>query len=108
MSNHVFVIDKNKKPLDPTHPAKARKLLKAGRAKVFRRYPFTIIMLDLEKKDCVTHKHQLKIDPGSKTTGLAILQENRVLWGAELSHRGSQIRDALTSVKTASEKSEKS
>jgi len=72
-------------------------MLKAGRAKVFRRYPFTIIMQDLEEKDCVTHKHQLKIDPGSKTTGLAILQENRVLWGAELSHRGSQIRDALTS-----------
>ena len=97
MSNYVFVLDKNKQTLDPSHPAKARKLLKAGRAKVFRRYPFTIIMQDLEEKNCVTHKHQLKIDPGSKTTGLAILQENHVLWGAELSHRGSQIRDTLTS-----------
>jgi len=97
MSNHVFVLDKNKQPLDPTHPAKARKLLKAGRAKVFRRYPFTIIMQDLEVENCVTHKIRVKIDPGSKTTGLAILQENRVLWGAELTHRGSQIRDALLS-----------
>nr|WP_051017278.1 RNA-guided endonuclease IscB [Dactylococcopsis salina] len=97
MSNFVFVLDKNKQPLDPTHPAKARKLLKAGRAKVFRRYPFTIIMQDLEVQNCVTHNHQLKIDPGSKTTGLAILQDNKVLWGAELTHRGSQIRDALTS-----------
>lgn len=97
MSNFVFVLDKNKQPLDPTHPAKARKLLKTGRAKVFRQYPFTIIIQDLEVKNCVTHNHQLKIDPGSKTTGLAILQENQVLWGAELSHRGSQIRDALTS-----------
>jgi 5-methylcytosine-specific restriction endonuclease McrA len=95
MSNFVFVLDQNKKPLDPTHPAKARKLLKAGRAKVFRRYPFTMIMKDLEVKDCVTHKHQLKIDPGSKTTGLAILQENRVLWGAELTHRGEQVKKAL-------------
>jgi len=51
MSNFVFVIDKNKNPLDPTHPAKARKLLKVGRAKVFRQYPFTIIMQDLEVKD---------------------------------------------------------
>jgi hypothetical protein len=41
---YALVLDKNKKPLDPTHPAKARKLLKAGRAKVFRRYPFTIIL----------------------------------------------------------------
>ncbi|AFZ51082.1 RNA-guided endonuclease IscB [Dactylococcopsis salina] len=118
---YVFVLDKNSQPLDPTHPAKARKLLKAGRAKVFRRYPFTIIMQDLEVRNvltfapaphcprlnpiqagsgvqnCVTHKHQLKIDPGSKTTGLAILKNNQVLWGAELTHRGSQIRDALTS-----------
>ena len=48
MSNFVFVLDKNKQPLDPTHPAKARKLLKSGRAKVFRRYPFTMIMQDLD------------------------------------------------------------
>ena len=115
MSNYVFVLDKNKQPLDPTHPAKARKMLKVGPAKVFRRYPFTVIMQDLEVRNapplsspnriragsgvenCVTHNHQLKIDPGSKITGLAILQNNKVLWGAELTHRGSQIRDALDS-----------
>ncbi len=28
----VFVLDKNRKPLDPCHPAKARILLKEGRA----------------------------------------------------------------------------
>jgi 5-methylcytosine-specific restriction endonuclease McrA len=92
---YALVLDKNKKPLDPTHPAQARKMLKAGRAKVFRRYPFTIILQDLEVENCVTHKHQLKIDPGSKTTGLAILQDNRVLWGAELTHRSQQIKQAL-------------
>ena len=97
MSNFVFVLDKNKQPLDPTHPAKARKLLKARRAKVFRLQPFTIIMQDLEVKDCVTHNQQLKIDPGSKTTGLAIIQGNRVLWGAELTHRSYQIKERLTS-----------
>ena len=93
----VFVLDKNRKPLDPTHPAKARKLLKLGRAKVLRRYPFTIIMKDLEVENCVTHDHQLKIDPGAKTTGFAIVQGDRVIWGAELTHRGFQIREALTS-----------
>ena len=97
MSNYVFVLDKSKNPLDPTHPAKARKLLKVGRASVFKRYPFTIIIHDLEQSQCTTHHHQLKLDPGSKATGIALLQGNRVLWGAELSHRGSQIRDALLS-----------
>ncbi|MGK7927636.1 MAG: RNA-guided endonuclease IscB [Spirulina sp.] len=91
----VFVLDKNKRPLNPTHPARARKLLKNGRARVFKRFPFTIILQDVEGGE--TNDCQLKIDPGSKTTGLAILQGNRVIWGAELTHRGSQIRDALTS-----------
>ncbi len=93
----VFVLDKNKKPLDPCHPARARKLLCSGQARVFRRYPFTIIMLQLEGENCVTHPHRLKIDPGAKTTGIAILQGSRVVWAAELTHRGNQIREALTS-----------
>ena len=93
----VFVVDKNRKPLDPCRPARARILLKTGKAKVLRRHPFTIIMQDLEAENCVTHEHQLKIDPGAKTTGLAILQDHRVVWGAELTHRGFQIRDALRS-----------
>ncbi len=93
----VFVLDINREPLDPCSPARARILLKQKRAQVIRRYPFTIIMQDLEAKNCVTHEHQLKIDPGAHTTGLAIVQGNRVVWGAQLTHRGFQIRDALTS-----------
>ena len=117
----VFVLDKNKKPLNPTHPARARKLLKSGRAKVLKRFPFTIILQDVEggvgtlhatslqnvcqlnRNDVIGHGEAtepsltLKIDPGSKTTGLAILQGNRVIWDAELTHRGQQIRDRLTS-----------
>ena len=85
----VFVLDKNQQPLDSCHPARARKLLRDGRASVFRRYPFTIIMLQLEVENCVTHSHRLKIDPGAKTTGIAILQGSRVVWGAELTHRGA-------------------
>jgi 5-methylcytosine-specific restriction endonuclease McrA len=91
----VFVLNKNQQPLDPCKPARARLLLKQGKAKVYRRYPFTIILTE-EITDSITHNHQLKIDPGAKTTGLAILQDNRVVWGAELTHRGFQIRDALT------------
>ena len=92
----VFVLDSNRKPLDPTHPARARKLLRTGRASVFRKYPFTIILHDREIKDSQTQDYRLKIDPGAKTTGLAILQGNVVVWAAELAHRGFAIRDALT------------
>ncbi|MGK7873222.1 MAG: RNA-guided endonuclease IscB [Xenococcaceae cyanobacterium] len=91
----VFVLDKNKKPLSPCHPARARRLLSSGRASVFRRYPFTIIIHEKQLQTCQTQSHRLKIDPGAKTTGLAILQGNKVIWAAQLTHRGFQIRDAL-------------
>lgn len=46
MQSHIraFVLDKDRKPLMPCHAAKARKLLKKGKAAVFRRFPFTIIL----------------------------------------------------------------
>jgi 5-methylcytosine-specific restriction endonuclease McrA len=97
MSNFVFVLDTTKKPLNPVHPALARRLLKEGKAAVFRRYPFTIILFEevTEKLKNIT----LKLDPGSQFTGIALVQENQVIWGAELQHRGQQIKDALTSRK---------
>jgi hypothetical protein len=38
----VFVLDTQKLPLNPIHPAHARLLLTQGKAAVFKRYPFTI------------------------------------------------------------------
>ncbi|MEQ8756645.1 MAG: RNA-guided endonuclease IscB, partial [Coleofasciculus sp. G1-WW12-02] len=92
----VFVLDKNKKPLAPTHPARARKLLRTGTASVFRRFPFTIILPDTQVKDSQVSEYRLKIDPGAKVTGIAVLKSNVVVWAAELTHRGFAIRDALT------------
>ncbi|GET39203.1 hypothetical protein MiSe_39670 [Microseira wollei NIES-4236] len=92
----VFVLDSSKKPLNPTHPARARKLLKTGKAAVFKRYPFTIILPE-EVVETNTQDLRIKIDPGAKTSGIAILRNEVVLWAAELTHRGFQIRDALTS-----------
>jgi 5-methylcytosine-specific restriction endonuclease McrA len=95
----VLVIDKNKKALMPCQPARARELLKSGKAAVHRRFPFTIILKERDGGD--TQPIVLKIDPGSKTSGLALVADfqsgKRVIWGAELTHRGQQIRDALLS-----------
>jgi len=87
MSN-VFVLDTNKHPLHPVHPAWARKLLSTGQAAVFRRYPFTIIL----KREVVHLQGEplrLKIDPGSNTTGLAIVSDatGKVVWAADCSAR---------------------
>jgi hypothetical protein len=93
----VFVLSSDGQPLDPCHEARARQLLKKGRAAVWRRYPFTVRLKDRTRAQSVVHEHRLKFDPGSKTTGIAIVQEatERVVWAAELTHRGQQIRDAL-------------
>jgi len=95
MSNFVFVLDTHHKPLSPCKPGVARSLLQAGKAAVFRRYPFTIIL----KKEVKASPEplELKLDPGSKVTGIAIKQGGKVVFGAELQHRGQQIKDALLS-----------
>ncbi len=95
MSN-VFVLDTMYKPLDPVHPGYARQLLTSGKAAVYRRYPFTLI-LKREVEESVINPLRLKIDPGSRTTGIAIVNDGsgEVLWAAELSHRGSEIKEKL-------------
>lgn len=97
MSN-VFVIDNSYKPLNPVHPARARLLLKQGKASVYRMYPFTIVL-----KRTVEHPEveplRIKLDPGSKTTGIAIVNDasGKVVFAAELSHRGHKIKKSVDS-----------
>ncbi len=93
MSNFVFVLNSNKEPLAPVHPGFARRLLKQQQAAVYRRYPFTIILFD--SRPLTKHHYQLKLDPGSKTTGVAIVNHDQVIWASEISHRGEQIKSSL-------------
>jgi len=95
MSNFVFVIDTGKRVLNPVHAGTARHLLNNGEAAVFRRYPFTIILK--QAVDTTPDPLVLKIDPGSKTTGFAILNEAQVIFAAELTHRGRVIQASLES-----------
>jgi 5-methylcytosine-specific restriction endonuclease McrA len=93
----VLVLDKNKQPVMPCHPARARELLREGKAAVFRQFPFTIILK--ERAGGETQSVAVKIDPGSKTTGMVLVADfkrgKRVIWAAELTHRGQQIRNTL-------------
>ena len=89
----VFVIDANKKPLDMCHPAKARKLLRDGRAAVYRKEPFTII-LKKEVGSDTEPSYRLKIDYGSRHTGLAVLKNEKVCWLGQIDHR-TNIKDLL-------------
>jgi 5-methylcytosine-specific restriction endonuclease McrA len=94
----IFVIDQNKRPLDPIHSAQARQLLRNKKAAIYRRFPFTII-LKKSQPDSVVTPLRLKLDPGAKTTGIALVNDasGEVVFAAELKHRGFAIREVLTS-----------
>lgn len=92
----VFVLDTKKIPQNPITPTETRLLLKNKRAAIFKRYPFTIILKNqgIETPD----NYRLKIDPGSKTSGIAILAESgEVIFAANLEHHGHKIKKDLES-----------
>ena len=94
----VFVVDTNKTPLAPCHEAKARKLLDAGKAAIWRCLPFTIILKYAVESPQVPDL-RVKLDPGSKTTGIAVVddQTGKIVFAAELSHRGHAIKESIDS-----------
>lgn len=96
--SQVFVLDTTKCPLNPVHPGHARLLLKQGKAAVYRRYPFTII-LKQKVQQPILSPLRVKVDPGSHTTGLAIVNDASgiVLWAAELIHQGERIKRSMES-----------
>jgi 5-methylcytosine-specific restriction endonuclease McrA len=99
-ANCVFVVSQERKPLTPCTAARARQLLRDKRAAVLRRYPFTIILRGPTKTGSeIAQETEVRLDPGAKTTGIALVRknENRVIWAAELEHRGSAIKSSLES-----------
>jgi hypothetical protein len=70
---HVFVVDTNRTPCNPVDPGKARVLLSQGKAAMLRRFPFTIILKG-ENREPVSPV-RIKLDPGSKQTGVALVDE---------------------------------
>ena len=65
----IYVISKNGKPLMPTTPARARKMLRDGKAKCIRRTPFTIKLL--YETTSYTQSITLGVDTGSSHVGSA-------------------------------------
>ena len=93
----VLVIDKLKRPCNAISEAYARILLYSKQAVIHKRFPFTIRL----KNDNVvlTDKvYTVKLDPGSRTTGIAITDDKGlVVMLAELEHRGHVIKKNLDS-----------
>lgn len=93
----VLVVDKHKKPCNTISEAYARVLLFKKQAVIHKRFPFTIRL----KNDNAVLKdknYTVKIDPGSKHTGIAITDDkDSVVMLAEIEHRGHIIKKSLDS-----------
>ncbi|MEV0092495.1 RNA-guided endonuclease IscB [Streptomyces sp. NPDC050738] len=107
-AGRVFVLAKDGAPLMPCHPARARQLLDRSRAVVTRHAPFTIRLKDRTFADSEVQGVQIGIDPGSKFTGISVMDEKkqsnhdgststvrRGLAAVELQHRGEQIHRSM-------------
>jgi len=98
----VFVLDRNGKALMPCSEKRARLLLERDRARVHRVLPFVIRLTDRHAESGEFQNLRIKLDPGSKITGIALVREQEdggiaVLSLFELVHRGRQISEAITS-----------
>ena len=105
----VFVLDKRGKPLMQCSEKRARLLLDRGRARIHKMLPFTIRVVDRLVEDSQLQPLEIKLDPGSKTTGVAVVRISvavdaqtgevqkrvHVLNLFELIHRSRQITEAI-------------
>src|ERR1700758_404145 len=106
----VLVLDKQGRPLMPCSEKRARLLLARGRARVHRVVPFVIRLVDRSVASGSLQPLRIKLDPGSKVSGMALVRDMDVIDPAtgeiqrgaavlnlfELVHRGRQISEALT------------
>ena len=97
----VFVLNRSKKPLNMITNAEARILIRKKLAVIHKIYPFTIRLRD---NSCVSNDrtYTVKLDPGSRHTGVAIIDDkDQVVMLAEIEHRGHIIKKDLDSRRNA-------
>ena len=91
----VLVIDKRKRPCNAISEAYARILLYSKQAVIHKRFPFTI-RLKNDEAVLKNNSYIVKLDPGSRITGVAITDDKgSVVMLAELEHRGHIIKRNL-------------
>ena len=93
----VLVIDRQKQPCNTISAAYARILLFNKQAVIHKRFPFTIRLRN-DNAVLKDRSYTVKLDPGSRTTGVAITDDqDSVVMLAELEHRGHIIKKNLDS-----------
>ena len=96
------VFSSDEQPLMPCHPARARKLMQKGRAVPHHvKGLFGIRLLDRTREQSSVQDVAINIDPGSQTTGIAVVTDDEndqrtVLAALEIKHGAFNIKATLT------------
>lgn len=90
----VYVINQHGRPLMPCSPAKARHLLKDGKAEITKRTPFTIRLL--HGSSGYVQEVILGVDAGSKTIGMSASTQKEELFAAEVMPRNDVVNNLST------------
>ncbi len=101
----VYVLNKNGNPLMPCKPAKARRLLRNGNAKIINYSPFTIQLLwdcELPLRPSASLREEnvqdvtIGIDKGSKVTGFSCVGNGQIFLSGKIQHR-TDIKNKIDS-----------
>ena len=97
----VPVLDRDGRPISPTRPSRARRWTESGRAvKVWKNGQFSVQLADTEADKCITPEMSVNVDPGDRTTGMAVMLNGadsraKVVKACEVKHRGHTISQRM-------------
>lgn len=90
----VFVLNVKRQQIMPTTPCKAKHLIKKGLAKVIKAYPFFVIQMLVQTRDC-KQELVLGIDSGYKNIGFSAVSSKKELISGTLI-LDNKTKDRLT------------
>ena len=100
----IIALDKNKRPLGFLTERRCRILMERKRAVLYRVFPTVVILMDMDvRKLRDLPSYRIKIDPGSKYTGIAIVRNDtdELVYAMQIEHRGDAVRAGLQKRKMA-------
>ena len=101
----VIALDKNKRPVGFLTEKRCRKLFEQKRAVRYRMFPMVVILKDIDVRTFTQPlpEYRLKIDPGAKYDGFAIIDPVRdtVVFTLQVEHRAGQVKQNLDTRKQA-------
>ena len=99
---NIYVLNKDGTPLMPVHSyGRAKRMVKSGKARVYRMQPFTLILCE-QKENPQVDECLLGIDPGRTNIGLCVVDSRgRVLFASDIETRNKAIKKLMLEKKRA-------